>query len=91
MVVRDVEPLCLPVLIGVYELVREVLLGGVLPHLDPRSSDYPRVAGVGLRLQPEELPEHDPMGLDPQKSFAEMYEDGGVENTVGLRLRYSMP
>jgi hypothetical protein len=26
------------------------------------------------------------MGLDPQKSFAEMYEDGSVENTVGVEV-----
>jgi hypothetical protein len=67
-VVRDVEPLGLPVLVGVDELVREVLLGGVLPHLDSRSSDYPRVAGAWLRLHPEKLPEQDPMGLDPRKA-----------------------
>jgi hypothetical protein len=44
-------------LVGVYELVREVLLGGVLPHLDPRSADYPWVAGARLQLHLEELPE----------------------------------
>jgi hypothetical protein len=85
-VVRDVEPLGLLVLIGVYQLVGEVLLGGVLPHLDPRSTDYSRVAGAGLRLHPEELPEQNPMGLDPQKGFAKMYEDGGVEDTVGVEV-----
>jgi hypothetical protein len=69
-------------LVGVDELVREVLLGGVLPHLDSRSSDYPWVAGAWLRLHPEELPEQDPLGLDPQKSFAGMYEDGGVKLSV---------
>jgi hypothetical protein len=73
-------------LVGVDELVREVLLGGVLPHLDPRCSDYPRVAGAWLRLHPEELQEQDPMGLDPKKSFAEMYEDGGVKYTVGVEV-----
>jgi hypothetical protein len=26
------------------------------------------------------------MGLDPQKSFAEMNEDGGVKNTVGVEV-----
>jgi hypothetical protein len=71
---------------GIYELVREVLLGGVLPHLDPRSSDYTRVAGAGLRLHPEELPEQDPKGLDPQKSFAEMNEDCSVKYTVGVEV-----
>jgi hypothetical protein len=26
------------------------------------------------------------MGLDPQKSFAEMYEDGGVKYTIGVEV-----
>jgi hypothetical protein len=26
------------------------------------------------------------MGLDPQKGFAKMYEDGGVEDTVGVEV-----
>jgi hypothetical protein len=26
------------------------------------------------------------MGLDPQKGFAEMYEDSGVEDTVGVEV-----
>jgi hypothetical protein len=56
-VVRDVEPLGFLVLIGIYQFVGEVLLGGVLPHLDPRSSDYLGITGVGWRLHPEELPE----------------------------------
>jgi hypothetical protein len=73
-------------LVGVDELVREVLLGGVLPHLDSRSSDYQRVAGAWLQLHSEELPEQDPMGLDPQKSFAEVNEDGAVKNTVGVEV-----
>jgi hypothetical protein len=85
-VVRDVEPFGFPILVGIYQLVGEVLLGGVLPHMDPRSSDYSQVAGAGLRLHPEELPEQDPMGLDPQKGFAKMYKDGGVEDTVGVEV-----
>jgi hypothetical protein len=43
-------------LIGIYQLVGEVLFGGILPHLDPRSSDYSGIAGAGLRLHSEELP-----------------------------------
>jgi hypothetical protein len=68
MVVRDVELFGLPVLIGVYELVREVLLGGVLLHLDTRSSDYPRVAGAGLRLHPENFRNKIQWGLIPKKA-----------------------
>jgi hypothetical protein len=74
-VVGHIEPLRLPILIGVNKLVGEVLLCGVLPYLDPGSSHYSGAAGTGLRLHPEELPEQDPMGLDPQEGFAEMYED----------------
>jgi hypothetical protein len=85
-VVRDVEPLVLPVLIGIYRLVGEVLLYRVLPHLDPCSSDYSGIAGAGLRLHPEELLEQDPMGLDPQEGFAKMYKDGSVEDTVGVEV-----
>jgi hypothetical protein len=62
------------------------LLGGILPHLNPCSTDYSRIAGAWLRLHPEELPEQDPMGLDPQKGFAKMYEDGGVEDTIGVEV-----
>jgi hypothetical protein len=39
-----------------------------------------------LRLHTEELPEQDPMGLDPQKGFAKMYKHGGVEDTVGVEV-----
>jgi hypothetical protein len=73
-------------LVGIYQLVGEVLLGGVLPHLDPRSSDYSRITGAGLRLHPEEFPEQDPMGLDPQEGFAKINKDGGVEDTVGVEV-----
>jgi hypothetical protein len=73
-VVGHIEPLRFPIPIGINEFVREVLLRGVFPHLDPRSPDYSGIAGAGLRLHPEELPEQDPMGLDPQEGFAEMNE-----------------
>jgi hypothetical protein len=46
-VVRDVEPLGFPVLIGIYQLVGEVLLCRSLPHLDPRSSDYSGLLALG--------------------------------------------
>jgi hypothetical protein len=34
----------------------------------------------------EEFSEKDPMGLDPQESFAEVYEDRGVEDTVRIEV-----
>jgi hypothetical protein len=73
-VVPNVEPLQLPILIGVNNLIRQVLPGGILAHLYAGATDYSRVVGTWLRLQLEELLEQGPMGLDP----------------LGLRLRYSM-
>jgi hypothetical protein len=85
-VVRDVEPFGLPIFIGIYQLVGEVLLGGILPHLDPCSSDYSGIASAGLRLHPEELLEQDPMGLDPQEGFTKMNKDVSVEDIVGVEV-----
>jgi hypothetical protein len=35
----------------------------------------------------EELPEQDPVGLDSQECFAKVYEDGDVENTIGVQVQ----
>jgi hypothetical protein len=74
-VVGDVKPLRLPILVGVDELVREVLLRGVLPLLDPGSPHYSGIVGARLGLESEEFSEKDLVGLDPQEGLAEMYED----------------
>jgi hypothetical protein len=55
--VADIEPFGFPVLVRLYQLVRQVLVSSVLMHLDVGTSDYSRVVGAGLRLQPEELTE----------------------------------
>jgi hypothetical protein len=55
-------------------------------HLDPVSPHYSGITGAGLGLHSEEFAEKVPMGLDPQESFAEMHEDGGVEDTVGVEV-----
>jgi hypothetical protein len=57
MVVADVEKLGLPDLVRFYQLVGQVLVGGVFMHLDVGTSNYSRVIGAGLQLQPEELVE----------------------------------
>jgi hypothetical protein len=62
-------------LVGVDQLVREVLLCGVFTHLDPGSPHYSGIVGAGLGLKSEEFSEQNPMGLDPQESFAEVHED----------------
>jgi hypothetical protein len=44
-------------LVGVDQLVRQVLLNGVFAHLDAGPSDYSRVVGARLGFHTEELPE----------------------------------
>jgi hypothetical protein len=56
-VVGDVEPFQLPILVGVNQLVRQILLGGIFAHLDLSPSDYSRVVGAWLGLHAEELSE----------------------------------
>jgi heme A synthase len=86
MVVRDVEPPRLPIGVGVNELVRQVLLGGVFSHVDADPSDYSWIVGARLRLHPEELPEEDPVRLDPKECFTKMNEDRGMENDVRVQI-----
>jgi hypothetical protein len=71
-VVGDVEPLQLVVLVGVDQLVRQVLLIGVLMHLDVGRFDYSWVVGARLGLHAEELSEQYPVGIDPQECFVKM-------------------
>jgi hypothetical protein len=85
-VIGDVEPLRFPILVGVDQLVRQVLLRNVLAHLDTGPSDYSGVVGARLGLHAKELPEEYPVGFDPQESFAKMDEDGGVKDIVGIEI-----
>jgi hypothetical protein len=73
-------------LVGVDQLVREVLLHGILTHLDAGSPNYSGVVGARLGLHSEEFPEKYPVGFDPQEGFAEVNEDGSVEDTVGVEV-----
>jgi hypothetical protein len=54
MMVANVEPLGFPALLRLYQLVRQVLVSSVFTHFDTSTSDYSRIVGAGLRLQPEE-------------------------------------
>jgi hypothetical protein len=64
-VVGDVEPLRLPILVGVDQLVHKVLLRGILAHLDAASPNYLGVVGTRLELYSEKLPEEYQVGFDP--------------------------
>jgi hypothetical protein len=86
-VITDIEPLGLLVLVRVDDLVCQVLVSHVLTHLNASSSNYSRVIGARLWLQTEELPEQDPVGLDPHKSFAEVYKDGDMKNAIRVQVQ----
>jgi hypothetical protein len=55
--------------------------------LDVGSSNYSGVVGARLGLHAEELPEEYLVGFDHQEGFAEVDEDGGVEDTVGVEIK----
>jgi hypothetical protein len=86
MVVPNVEPLGLPVLVRLYQLVGQVLVDDIFTHLDVGTSDYSRVISAWLRLQPEELAEQKPVGLDTHKRFTKVDKDGDVEDDVGVKI-----
>jgi hypothetical protein len=90
-VVGDIKPLLLPILIGVKQLVRQVLFRGVLAHLDAGPSDYSGVVGARLGLHAEEVPEEYPVGLDPKKASQKWTKTQVWKIPLGLRLRYSIP
>jgi hypothetical protein len=73
-------------LIGVEQLVRKILLRGILAHLDAGSPHYSGVVGAWPGLHSEEFLEKYPVGLDPQEGFAEVNEDRSVEDTVGVEV-----
>jgi hypothetical protein len=56
-VVSDIEPLGLPFLVRIDELVHQVLIGRIFSHMNGSPSDYTWVVGAWLRLHTEELPE----------------------------------
>jgi hypothetical protein len=68
MVVRDVEPPRLPIGVGVDELVREVLLGGVLPHLDVGSPYYSGLLALGCGFTRKNFRNRIQWGLIPRNA-----------------------
>jgi hypothetical protein len=73
-------------LVGVDQLVLEVLLRGILAHLDAGSPNYSGVVGTRLGLHSEKLPEEYPVGFDPQEGFTEVDKDRCVEDTVAVEI-----
>ena len=70
-----VQPFWLPVDYFTRQFMGDINLIHPLPKLDTHTTDYIQSSGVRLGLKMEEVAEKLKMGLDAQKSFAEMYED----------------
>jgi hypothetical protein len=87
-VVAHVEPPCLPILIGVYQLVGQVLPDGIFTHLHPGSSNYSGAICSWLGLHPEEFGDQDPVGLDPMNASQKWTKMEVWKILLGLRLRY---
>jgi hypothetical protein len=54
-VVADIEPLLLPSLVEVDQILQKVLPNGIPAHLYSDTSNYSRVIHTQLRLHPKEL------------------------------------
>jgi hypothetical protein len=78
-------------LVGVDQLVRKVLLCGILTHLDAGSPNYSGVVGTRLGFYSEKLSEEYPVGFDPKKASQKWTKTKVRKIALGLRLRYSMP
>jgi hypothetical protein len=78
-------------LIGIDQLICQVLLGGVFTHLDVGPSDYSWVVSARLGIHAEELSKLHLVWLDPQEGFAEVDEDGEVKDSIGVQVEYSIP
>jgi hypothetical protein len=78
-------------LVGVDQLVRQTLPGGVFVHLYSGASDYSRVVCTRLRLHLEELPEQDPVGVGLIPTNASQKCTKMEMWKILLMLRYSMP
>jgi hypothetical protein len=87
MVVANIEPFGIPVLVRLYQLVRQVLVSRIFPHLNSSPSDYSRVIGTQLRLHSEKLPEQNPVGVDSHKRFTEVHENRNVEDAIGIKVQ----
>jgi hypothetical protein len=85
-VVTDVKPQHFPVLDGIDQLVGQVLIDGVLSHLDSGTSDYSRIVRAQSRLHPEKLQEQNLVGFDTHEGFAEMHKNRGVEDSIGVEI-----
>jgi hypothetical protein len=91
-VVSKVKPPALPPLVRRHKDSRDVLLCTHLPQLEDAATGPHRHANSllprrqGKRLRGEEMGPHIPVGVNPQKSFANRREDGYLRDRVGVEI-----
>jgi hypothetical protein len=91
-VVLEVKPSALPPLVRRHKDGGDVLLRTRLPQLEDAATGPHRHADSlfprrrGKRLRREEMGPQIPMGVNPQKSFANRREDGCLRDRVGVEI-----
>jgi hypothetical protein len=96
-VIPKVKPPALPPLVRRHKDGGDVLLSTRLPQLEDAATDLHRHANSpfprrqGKRLHGEEMGPQIPVGVNPQKPFANRREDGCLRDELGLRLCSSTP
>jgi hypothetical protein len=70
--VFDIEPVIFPPRKVGGEFVRQILVAGLLTHLDAGAPCNGKMFRGGLRFDEEEEAEKNPVGFDSEESFAEM-------------------
>jgi hypothetical protein len=91
-VVPEVKPSALPPLVRRHKDDGDVLLRTCLPQLEDAATGPHRHADSlfprrrGKRLRREEMGPQIPVGVNPQKSFANRCEDGCLRDRVGVEI-----
>jgi hypothetical protein len=91
-VVPEVEPPALPPLVRRHKDGRDILLRTRLPQLEDASAGPHRHADSlfprrqGKRQRGEEMGPQIPVGVNPQKSFANRRKDGCLRDRVGVEI-----
>ena len=83
--VLDIEPLGLSFDYFIAKTIRDIHSILPLPKLETRTSYYVLNKGVWLRFQVEKESEELKMGLDAQKSFAQMHKDRNMNKRIGVK------
>ena len=77
-----IQPLWLPVDYFTRKLIGDIHFILPLSKLKARTTNYIQIVGVSLGLEMEKKVEELEMGLDAQKGFAQMYEDGNMNKRI---------